>query len=196
MTIGDLSFRSRYWDDHPARDAFERFLVAIHGLDLTEWKRRGFWDRDDYLPFSLFDGDRVVASLCVYSMDMVIDGMPRRLGQLSGVGTAPGLRRRGLNRWLTRRAVAELGPIHDGFFLFATDGAVPYYRRCGFEPVMERAAVLRVGAVRARPGARKLDMSLDRDVETVYRLACERTAVSDVLGTLNARLLMFHALYG
>ncbi len=196
MTTGDLDFRFRYWEDPHSRAAFQRFLIEIHGLDLGEWERRGFWDHEDYLPFSLFDGDQVVASLCVYSMDLVIDSVRRRVGQLSGVGTAPERRRQGLGRWLTDRALEELGPSHEGFFLFANDEAVPYYRRCGFVPVTERAAILPVDPVKERPGARRLDMGRDRDLALLARLARERTPVSRVLGAHNPRLLMFHALYG
>jgi GNAT superfamily N-acetyltransferase len=195
-TIDDLRYRNRYWDDRPAREAFQRFLIEIHGLDLGEWERRGFWDREHYLPYSLFDGDRVVASLCVYSLDLRVDGERRRIGQFSGVGTAPGRRRQGLNRWLTERAIEELGPSHDGFFLFSTEGAVPFYRACGFEPLLERGRVLAVEAVRPRAGARPLDLGSDGDLALLHRMVRDRTPVSDVLASLGTRLTMFHALYG
>lgn len=194
-TPAGLTFRSRYWDDRPAREAFQRFLIDIHGLDLGLWERRGFWDHEGYLPFSLFDGDLVVASLCVYSLRGVIDGEPRRIGQFSGVGTAPELRRRGLNRWLTERALANLGPTHDGFFLFSAPDAVPFYRRCGFAPLMQRAAVIRVDAPLARPGARCLDLDRAADLDLLVSLARERTPVSRVLGVHSTNLLMFHVLY-
>ena len=193
---GDLHYRNRYWDDRPAREAFQRFLIEIHGLDLGKWERRGFWDRENYVPYSLFDGDRVVASLCVYSLDLVIDEAPRRLGQFSGVGTAPGWRRQGLNRWLTERAIEELGPGHDGFFLFSTEEGVPFYRTCGFVPVMERGRILPTGRVRARQGARTLDLDSPEDLALLHRMVRERTPASGVLGSLGTRLTMFHALYG
>jgi GNAT superfamily N-acetyltransferase len=190
-----LTLRSRYWDDLPAREAFKRFLVQIHGLDLSLWEQRGFWD-DAYTPFSLFDGDRIVSSVCLYSTDMVLDGRRCRLGQISGVGTAPERRRRGLNRWLTERALEWAAPDHEGCFLFADDEAVPFYRRCGWEPVVETAAALTVEPAGRRPGLRRLDPDDASDLALVYDLASRRRAVSDVVGVHNARLTMFHFLYG
>ena len=61
-----LVLRSHYWDDRRAKDAFKAFLLDIHNLDLTLWDEAGFWD-DHYTAFSLFDGERVVSSVCLYS---------------------------------------------------------------------------------------------------------------------------------
>ena len=41
-----LTFRSAYWEDHPARDEFKKFLRFMFGLDLTLWVQKGFWDGD------------------------------------------------------------------------------------------------------------------------------------------------------
>jgi GNAT superfamily N-acetyltransferase len=188
---GSLTFRSRYWDDRDAKAAFRKFLFAIHGLDLGLWDERGFWD-DAYTPFSLFEGNRVVSSVCLYSMDMVVGGRPCKLGQISGVGTLPEFRRRGLNRELTRAALEWASPTHAGFFLFADDDAVPFYRKCGFEPAPETCWTTRLEKATPRSGLRKLDPKDDRDVELVYGLACAREPVSDVVGAFNPKLLMFH----
>jgi GNAT superfamily N-acetyltransferase len=189
-----LTFRSRYWDDCRARDEFKKFLLAMHGLDLTLWEQRGFWD-DLYTPFSLFDGDRIVSSVCLYSMEMVIGGQKCRVGQFSGVGTLPQFRRRGLSRWLTEKAMHWASATHSGFFLFADDEAVPFYAKCGFLQVQETVATLLVDIPELRPGLQKLDAQSDRDLERIYRLACERSPASDALGVCNAKLLMFHCLY-
>jgi GNAT superfamily N-acetyltransferase len=188
---GNLSFRSRYWDDRGAKAEFKKFLRAIHGLDLGLWEERGFWD-DAYMPFSLFDGDRVVSSVCLYSMDMVLGGRPCKVGQLSGVGTLAEFRGQGLNRGLTRAALEWASPTHAGFFLFADDDAVPFYRRCGFEPAPETSWTMAVEKPALRPGLRKLDPEDDRDIDLVFGLACARDPVSDALGVFNPKLLMFH----
>ncbi len=189
-----LVLRSHYWDDRRAKDAFKAFLLDIHNLDLTLWDEAGFWD-DHYTAFSLFDGERVVSSVCLYSMDMVIDGLRRRVGQFSGVGTLPSFRRRGLNRWLTERVLEWATPTHDGFFLFADEEAVPFYERCGFVPVRETIATLATDVPQPRGALVKLDPERDRDLQRVYALACARTPVSDALGVLTPKLLMFHFLY-
>jgi hypothetical protein len=86
-------------------------------------------------------------------------------------------------------------PTHDGFFLFATDEAVPFYAKCGFVPVQENAAKLLIESPKPRSGLQKLDIQSDKHLDLIYRLACERTPVSDVLGVFNPKLLMFHCLY-
>ncbi len=196
MTAERYTFRTAYWDDPAARAEFKRFLVEIHGLDLTEWETAGYWDHENYRPFSLFDGDRIVAHLCLYSMDLVVNGRRRRVGQFSGVGTAQSHRRQGLNRWLTEQALGWADSTHEGFFLLSTEGAVDYYRACGFTPVVESVDRLRVECPPARRGLVALDPTSRVDRGRVFALASERCAVSDLLGAFSPQLLMFHWLYG
>jgi GNAT superfamily N-acetyltransferase len=193
--IDGYTFRHAYWDDPRARAAYQAFLVDIHGLDLGRWEQRGFWD-DRYVPYSLFDGERIVASVCLYDMDMVVAGRRCRLGQFSGVGTRPELRRQGLSRWLGEQAMRDAARTHEGFFLFADDGAVPFYQRCGFVPVEQQLQTIATPTLPApRAGLRRLDPGDASDLALVYQLARERAPVSHVLGVLQPRLLMFHFLY-
>ncbi len=191
-----LDFRTDYWQDHAARAEFQAFIRRIHGLDFTAWERAGYWDRL-YRPFSFFDGDRLVASTCLYSMDMVVAGARRRVAQISGVGTLPEFRRQGLNRRLTELALEWARPEHDFVFLFADEEAFPFYAATGFRPVQEHFPRLRApgGGSGEVPGLRRLDMELEEDRALVHRLGAARTPVSARLGVLNLELLMFHALY-
>ena len=190
-----LEFRSGYWDDRHATDRFKEFLVEIHGLDLSLWEEKGYWDHENYIAFSLFEGERMVATTNLFSMQMLVEGRRLRLGQFSGVGTLPEFRRRGLNRWLTERALEWAAPNHDGYFLFADEDAIPFYERCGFVPLRETISTLTVQPPALRPGLRKLDPQDDADLERIHDLACRRRPVSELLGTWTAKLLMFHCLY-
>ncbi len=189
-----LTYRRAYWGDPAARRAFKEFLLVIHGLDLTLWEEKGFWD-ELYTPFSLFAGDRVVSSVCLYTMDLSIRGCRRRVGQFSGVGTLPAYRRRGLAFWLTEEAIAWASATHEGFFLFADDEALPFYARCGCTPLAETGATLAVASPRPRPGLRRLDPADAGDLALIHRHALARSPVSDMLGAWNPKLLMFHCLY-
>jgi GNAT superfamily N-acetyltransferase len=191
-----LQFRRDYWDDERARSAFMRFLQRIHGLDLTVWLEAGCGDFDDYHPFSLFDeAGEVIASTCLFSMDAVVGGRVCRAAQLSGVGTLPEHRRRGLNGELTRRAIEWAGSDHELLFLFADDEARSFYAGCGFTPFGEQEPSLLVEGRRPREGMRELDLGSPADRALLEGYAADRCPLSSTLSAHNPKLLLFHALY-
>lgn len=189
-----LSLRTEYWDDLAARGAFKEFLVTIHGLDLSEWESAGYWDYD-YTPFSFFDGERVVSSVCVYSLEAVIDGAPARVAQISGVGTLPAWRRRGLNRQLTERALEWARDDHQAVFLFADTGAVPFYTACGFTPIDEFVEFMEATPVDRKGGLVKLDPGEKEHRDRIYKYAEHRGPVSEKLSVSSPKLFAFHCLH-
>ena len=189
-----LSLRTEYWDDLAARGAFKEFLFTIHGLDLSGWEAAGYWDYA-YTPFSFFDGRQVVSSVCVYSLEAVIDGEPARVAQISGVGTLPAWRRRGLNRQLTERALEWAGDAHQGVFLFADTEAIPFYTACGFTPIDEFLELAQARPVASKRGAVKLDSGNGEHRQRIYRYAERRSPVSRKFGILSPKLFAFHCLY-
>ncbi|MFQ5489973.1 MAG: GNAT family N-acetyltransferase [Phycisphaerae bacterium] len=189
-----LSLRTGYWDDTAARSAFKEFLVTIHGLDLSEWESAGCWD-DAYRPFSFFDGQRVVSSVCVYSLEAVIDGKPARVAQISGVGTLPAWRRKGLNRRLTERALEWADDAHQAVFLFADTEAIPFYTACGFTPIDEFVEYVRARPVASKGDALRLDPGKREHLDRIYRCAERRSPVSEQFGVLSPKLFAFHCLH-
>ncbi len=169
----ELTLRTEYWDDPQARRAFRDFILEIHRLDFSEWEASGYWDHA-YTPFSFFQGNTVVASVCIYLLDAVIDGLPTRVAQISGVGTLPEWRRRGLSRRLTNLGLEWAHGRHSGTFLFSDTDAVPYYERCGFTPIEEYVEVIEALPVPARGGAVKLDPGQEPDRARIYDYAQRR----------------------
>lgn len=195
VIIMDLAFRENYWGSPERKKAFLAYLVQVFGLDLSLWDKLGFWD-DRYRPFSYFDDDSVVSNVCVYSMDMAVQGRCCRVAQLSAVGTLPEYRRKGLSRKLIKAAMDWARDTHDFFYLFADEEAYGFYRPFGFRPVEEYKARLAVTGMAARPGIVRLDMSRPENIAEVFRIASRREPVSDMLGVSNAKLLMYWCLYG
>jgi len=189
-----MELRQQYWQDADSKDAFKCFIMQIHGLDFDEWESRGYWD-DSYTPFSFFVGGKVVSSVCLYLLTAIVDGQETQLVQVSGVGTLPEFRRRGLNRELTANGLKCFAGKHDGVFLFSDDDAISFYKRCGFSEVGE--VLENVSLIRRvnRPGLRKLDPDNQDDLDKILRYARERSPVSQKFAIMNERLLMFHALY-
>jgi GNAT superfamily N-acetyltransferase len=190
----DLIMKSEYWGDPVARQAFKEFMIEVHGLDFTKWESAGFWDYA-YTPFSYFEGNSVVASVCIYILDAVVKGKETHLAQISGVGTLPEWRRQGLNRKLTLAALEWAQGKHQGIFLFSDTDAIPFYTKCGFEPLEEYVEVLDVSPVPSPAGLVKLDPDDPTHLGTIYAYARRRVPVSNRLSIHSAKLLMFHALY-
>ncbi len=191
----DLTCREGYWDAPERKKAFMDYLVQVFDLDLSLWDKLGFWD-DQYRPFSYFHNDVVVSNVCVYSMDMTVQGRRRRVAQLSAVGTLPEYRRRGLSRQLMQTAMDWASDTHDCFFLFADEHAYSFYKACGFRKVTEFKTRLSATGIPARPGINQIDMNEPHDIQLVYGIAEGRAPVSNMLGVCNAKLLMFWCLYG
>jgi len=189
-----LVLRTAYWHDTRARAAFKDLIRDVFGLDFSAWDAAGYWD-EAYVPFTLFDGERAVASVCMYLMDAVVDGRPHPLVQVSGVATRLEWRRRGLSRQLLEAGLGWARQRTRGSFLFADDEAVSLYRRVGFAACEEYVESIAAPPVLHRPGARRLDMDAAHDRDLLYALAQRRDVVSDRFGVRNARLLMFHAMY-
>ncbi|MCP4566896.1 MAG: GNAT family N-acetyltransferase [FCB group bacterium] len=190
----DYAFRSDYIDDPKLKRQFIDFLIDIHGLDLSLWDRLGFWDRK-YRPFSFFDGDTLIASLCLFTMDMTVLGKKCKVAQISGVGTVDKYRRQGLNSELTKRAMKWAQTDHEFFFLFSDLEAFPFYKHSGFRRVKEHMILHTLTPTGTIAGAVKLDIERKDHLDLIYRCALEREPVSDLLGINNAQLLLFWCLY-
>ena len=190
-----LSYREGYWDSSDAKEAFMRYLLGVFGLDLHLWNNMGFWD-NKYRPFSFFDNDTVVSNVCVYSMDMVVQGISSRVAQISAVGTLPEYRRQGLSKELTQKAIEWSKPRHDFFYLFADKDAYRFYEKLGFTLVGEYKTRVPLAGKTARSGGVKLDVGRIDQVDLIYRYALGRAPVSETLGVLNDKLFMYWCLYG
>lgn len=190
----DFELRTDYWGDPQARNAFKDFMVEIHGLDFAAWEAGGYWD-SAYTPFSFFKDGAVVANVCIYRLNAVVDGRATHLAQVSGVGTLPGMRRQGLNRRLTEIALEWAEGKQEGVFLFSDTQAIPFYRACGFQEQEEYLEVVDAPSVTGHGGAIRLDCGRKEILDRIYHRAKKRAPVSDRLGVLNERLVLFHVQY-
>lgn len=186
----NLGYKEDYWDSPELKQKFNAYLIEIFGLDLSPWDIAGFWD-NNYRPFSYFDGDKLASNVCLYSMNMTVNGKQCRVAQMSAVGTRPEYRRRGLSLDLSQKAMEWARTNHDFFYLFADTEALGLYKKLGFRKVVEHKARISVDGKTPRPGIVKLDVKRKDHLEQIYKFACERTPVSDLLGVSNEKLFMF-----
>ena len=190
----DLTLRTDYWQDRAARKAFMDFIYEIHGLDFSRWDSGGYWD-PAYTAFSFFQGQRVVASVCIYRMDTILNGKPAPMTQISGVGTLPEWRHKGLNRTLTEMGLEWAGNAPVATFLFSDEEAVPYYLKSGFEPLDEYIETMSICGREPIRGAHKLELERPSDLQKIKGYVDESAPISNRFCLINPRLTMFHLLY-
>jgi len=190
------TYRNNYFDDSVAKAAFERYAMRLFNLDFGRWKKRGLWD-SLYRPFSAFDGEECVASMCVYPSEITVNGEPRRGAQLLTVGTLPEYRRQGIQRRLWEDVQAWTKRESDFVFLFTDESAIEFYSALGLSRGNEFTDIVSIAPSQSmsKQQIRKLDFGHDADYEIVRRLSCDRTIVSNRLGFINPNLLLFMFLY-
>jgi GNAT superfamily N-acetyltransferase len=190
----NLTYVDNYWDNPELKQKFINFLIQIFGLDLSLWDKMGFWD-DNFRPFTYFENDRLVSSLCVYSLEMMVAGKPCRVAQVSSVGTLPEYRRQGLNSELTRKALDWAKEKHEFFFLFADKEAYPFYKSCGFRRADEYQLSIPATGKPPIPGAKKLELANDEHLQLICDCAAQRVPISSKLGVLDQKLFLFWCAY-
>ena len=198
----NITYKSHYFTDPVAKAAFERYAIAVFGLDFTLWKSRGLWD-ENYIPFSAFDGGECIATICVFPAEVTVHGKKERWAQLLTVGTLPEYRKRGIQRKLWTQAETWIKENCTNTFLFTTadddpaDSAAGFYHKLGFTRLYEKFEVVNYKTVSTSIHLkyRKLNLDEDNDFELLYRLSHNREPVSNRLGIKNPNLSMFMYLY-
>lgn len=189
----ELSYQENYWDVPELKTEFMSYLLGMFGLDLSSWDKLGYWDQA-YRPFSYFNGQSLVSNVCIYSLDMTVQGNKCRVAQISAVGTLSEYRQKGLSSQLTRKAIDWARDNHDFFFLFADEDAYEFYEKGDFRHLDEYKARISVSGMNAKPGLVKLDVKNQDHLRQIYRFASEREPVSDILGVSSKKLFMFWCL--
>ncbi|MBI5534134.1 MAG: GNAT family N-acetyltransferase [Deltaproteobacteria bacterium] len=180
-------------DDHRLAQLGE-LTTAVFEFDFEEWSAHGFVD-PNYVPVSYVLDGRVIANVSVYSLDMVVRGVPARALQVCTCATLERFRRLGLASKLLTYALERFADGHDFVFLFSSDEAKPLYQRHGFMPVPEYLPSVRPPSGSRRPGAVRLNVDRPEDLSRLAAMARARTPVSWLLGVNNAPLLLFHCLH-
>ena len=154
--------------------ALNQLVDDVLGISFSDWAEAGFWD-NRFTPRMLFDGEDAVANVSVYSIDMVIQGEPCRAAQIATCATREDRRNQGLGSTLLAESLAQVRADHDLVFVMSTDRAVPFYRRQGFEPVLEQIPTLVADRTRPKPGLLPLDVENRDDLALIADKASTRT---------------------
>ena len=131
-----------YMADDRLRAALNTLTRKTFGFDFEGWYADGGWE-GDYLPYSLMDGDQMIANVSVNRMRFLQNGRERRYIQIGTVMTDEAFRRRGLASQLMRAAMDDMRGECDGFYLFGNLSALGFYDGLGFSRITETRYALR-----------------------------------------------------
>lgn len=171
------------------REEYFGLTKNVFGLDFSIWYHSGFCG-EQFIPYTLFDQDKAVASVGVSISNMDWKGQLRKFAQLSTVMTDPDYRGKGLNRWLLEYVIREWEDKSDCVYLYANDSVVDYYPKFGFEKSAEyryKKEITKKSGV-----FRKLDLKLKSDIDLLNQKYSYSNPYSLVTMRNNFELLMFH----
>ncbi len=185
-----------YTNNELHRNHFTELLGTVFHFSLEDWYQRGYWD-DRYRPYSLLDGNRMVANVSVNKMDLVIQGTKVNAIQIGTVMTHPDYRGKGLSVKLMEYVLEKYESEVDLVYLFAHAGVREFYPRFGFKECSETQFIYTIPKTASKPTkVEKLDLSDQNTCEYVYQKAKLRKPVSHVFGVEDGHnLFMYHCLY-
>lgn len=129
-------FKKNYKDNAELRQSFNVLAEKTFSLNFEDWYQNGFW-RENYIPYSMIQDNKVIANVSVNITDIVWNGTKKHFIQLGTVMTDEAHRNKGLIRMLMEEVEKDYGEKADGMYLFANDSVLEFYPRFGFKKVAE-----------------------------------------------------------
>ena len=123
------------WHDGLTRHAYGRFYAAQVATT---------WGRTHLQRLALMDGDAVLASAKLYTLEATLDGRPITIAGIGAVFTTPAARGRGAARELIDRLLEKAAADGADLALLFSKIGPDYYARLGFEPIATLDRQLRV----------------------------------------------------
>lgn len=184
-------FISDYKDNEIFRESFNLLTEQVYGFNFKDWYDAGYW-QERYIPYSLADGDKIVANVSVNVIDFIVLGEKQTYVQIGTVMTDADYRGLGLSRFLMEKVLEEWESKVDLIYLFANDSVLDFYPKFGFEEYHEYQYSAHVSKKDCDSKVRKLDMSNVKNQELVYEIVQQTVPFSRISMTDNAELVMFY----
>ncbi|GKX66496.1 GNAT family N-acetyltransferase [Inconstantimicrobium mannanitabidum] len=175
--------------DTSIRHSFNELAKKVHWIDFEAWYLLGYW-QDDYIPYVLMDGNKVVANVSVNTMWVNYINQKRLFVQLGTVMTDEHYRKQGLSRWLIEKILEEWKDKCDGLYLYANNTVLDFYPKFGFVNEQEYEAKAKINFVQAE--IKKLNMDSESDRELLYGKYALTNQFSELTLTNNTGILMFY----
>lgn len=176
-------------DDDQVRKSFNRLAQETFGLSFEQWYQNGYWG-NDYIPYVLLDGDKVVANVSVNIINTRWQNQAKRYIQLGTVMTDKEYRGKGLCRWLMEKVLEDWKDKSDAIYLFANDSVLDFYPKFGFEKASEYQYSKAIS--KKNGNVKKLDMSAAHDRELLLDAYKHSNPFSALPMENNTGLIMFY----
>ena len=195
VTINDKEyiFIKDFKDNVLLRKSYNALTQKTYGFDFEQWYQGGYWG-NSYVPYSLMDGENIVANVSISIIDFMVLGESKRYIQIGTVMTDPAYRNQGLSRYLMDRIIAEWKDKCHMLYLFANDSVLDFYPKFGFVTTMEYQYSKNIEKANEFIAAEKLDMSLNHNRELVVKKIKSSIAISKLSMLKNVGLVMFYCI--
>lgn len=187
----EYSFIKNYKENTVLRKSYNELTKSTYEFDFEQWYQDGYWG-DCYVPYSLLDGEKIVANVSVSIIDFEVLGEIKRYLQLGTVMTDKEYRNQGLSRYLMEEVIEEWKDKCHMLYLFANDSVLNFYPRFGFTAVREYQYYKTITNDNENIAAEKLDMSLVINRELVVDKINSSVPISKLAMLKNPGLIMFY----
>ena len=173
------------------RASFNAVTEKTFGFNFEQWYQSGYWI-NQYIPYSLMDGEEVVANVSVNVMDIEVYGNTKRLIQVGTVMTDAACRDQGLIRVLLNKVIADWQAKCEYIYLFANESVLNFYPKFGFKAINQYQCTKTISKKDKDKSAKKLNMADECDRALVYEKANASSSNAKINMLGNAELIIFY----
>lgn len=171
------------------RQSFNELATKTFGLSFENWYQNGYWT-EDYRPYALLEGDKVIANVSVNIIDLEWEHQTRKYIQLGTVMTDEAYRNQGLSRILMEEVMKDWADCCDSMYLFAGEDVLDFYPKFGFVKADEHQQ--RLAIQKKETLIQALDMSVKEDIQKLMTYYAYGNPYAALSMQNNTGLLMFY----
>lgn len=189
----EYTYVNNYKDNEELREGLNKLTEKTYGFNFKSWYEAGYWG-EEYIPYSLLDGEKLVANASVSIMKMNVLGKKKNYIQIGTVMTDYEYRNKGLSRHLIEKIIDEYKEKYDCIYLSANDTVLNFYPKFGFEKVNEYQYSINKAKNVTNIRTRKLNINNVEDKELLESIINNNIVNSKLYVYDNKNLIMFYCL--
>lgn len=189
----EYEFVCDYRNNQRIRESFNELTEKTYGFNFRKWFDNGYWG-NKYIPYSLLDGDKVIANVSVNIMDFKVLGEEKKLIQLGTVMTEESYRGKGLSKALLNKVIEEWEDKCEFIYLFANDRVLNFYPKFGFKKYNQYQCSLKVNKVKRTETIKKLNIENATDKDNLIRILNNKKSLAKLDSIKNTSLVMFYCI--